>query len=152
MRPVMVAAGVLLAVLLAQFSLEWLTLSRERDRLVAGIEAVFESSLPNSRMVQPVTQFRQVLEGNAPGSSANSSGELLHDALAVLAQADSASIIQFRATPGELEIELQLASFAELEALRAGLASQPELQETLQGADSGSEGVTARLKVSRRES
>ncbi len=152
MRPVMVAAGVLLAVLLAQFSLEWLTLSRERDRLVAGIEAVFESSLPNSRMVQPVTQFRQVLEGNAPGSSANSSGELLHEALAVLAQADSASIIQFRATPGELEIELQLASFAELEALRAGLASQPELQETLQGADSGSEGVTARLKVSRRKS
>lgn len=152
MRPVMIAAGVLLAVLLAQFSLEWVALARERDRLVAGIESVFQNSLPNSRMVQPVTQFRQVLEGNAPGSSASSGGELLHEALAVIAQADNASIRQFRATPGELEMELQLASFAELEALRAGLASKPQLQETLQGADSGSEGVIARLKVSRRES
>lgn len=151
MRPVMVAAGVLVAVFVAQFSLEWLTLARERDRLLVGIESVFQSSLPNSRMVQPVTQFRQVLEGSAPGSSAGG-GALLHEALAVVAQADNAGIRQFRATPGELEIELQLTSFAELEALRAGLAARPGLQETLQGADSGDEGVVARLKVSRRES
>lgn len=151
MRPAMVAAGVLLAVFAAQFSLEWLTLARERDRLLVGIESVFQSSLPSSRMVQPVTQFRQVLEGNAPGS-AEGGGALLHEALAVVAQNGKANIKQFRATPAELEIELQLASFAELEALRAGLAAKPGLQETLQGADSGSEGVTARLKVSRRES
>jgi general secretion pathway protein L len=151
MRPAIVAAGVLLAVFAAQFSLEWLTLARERDRLLVGIESVFQSSLPNSRMVQPVTQFRQVLEGNAPGS-AEGGGALLHEALAVVAQNGKANIKQFRATPAELEIELQLASFAELEALRAGLAAKPGLQETLQGADSGSEGVTARLKVSRRES
>lgn len=152
MRPVLVAAGVLLAVLVAQFSLEWLMLARERDRLVAGIEDIFQSSLPNSRMVQPVTQFRQVLEGSAAGSSGQSGGELLQEALAVVAQVDNASIRQFRATPGELEMELQLASFAELETLRADLAARPKLQETLQGADSGSDGVTARLKVSRRES
>lgn len=151
LRPVMIAAGVLLAVAVAQFSLEWMTLVRERDRLLVGIESVFQSSLPNSRMVQPVTQFRQVLEGNAAGS-AEGGGALLHEALAVVAASGNASIRQFRATPAELEIELQLASFAELEALRAGLAASPRLQETLQGADSGSEGVTARLKVSRRES
>jgi len=151
MRSVMIAAGVLLAVLLAQFSLEWLTLARERDRLLVGIESVFQSSLPNSRMVQPVTQFRQVLEGNAPGTAAGG-GALLHEALAVVSQAGTAEIRQFRATPAELEIELQLPSFAELEALRAGLAAKPRLQEALQGADSGSEGVTARLKVTRRES
>lgn len=151
MRAVMIAAGVLLAVLLAQFSLEWLTLARERDRLLVGIESVFQSSLPNSRMVQPVTQFRQVLEGNAPGTAAGG-GALLHEALAVVSQAGTAEIRQFRATPAELEIELQLPSFAELEALRAGLAAKPRLQEALQGADSGSEGVTARLKVTRRES
>ncbi len=152
LRPVMVAAGVLVAVMLAQFSLEWMMLASERDRLVAGIQTVFESSLPNSRMVQPVTQFRQVLDGNAAGNTAQRGGALLHEALAVVAQTPNASITQFRATPDEVEIELQLASFAELEALRAGLAARPGLQETLQGADSASEGVTARLKVSRRES
>lgn len=152
MRPAMVAAGVLLAVLLAQFSLEWLFMARERDRLMAGIETVFQASLPNSRMVQPVTQFRQVLDGNAPGSSQPGSSALLHEALAVIAQTPNAEVKQFRFSPGELEVELQLTSFAELEALRAGLAAKPRLQETLQGADSGSEGVTARLKVSRRAS
>jgi general secretion pathway protein L len=152
MRPPLIASGVLVAVLLAQFSLEWLVLARERDRLVANIETIFNNSLPNSRMVQPVTQFRQVLEGSAAGSVSQSGGALLYEALGVIAQTDSASIKQFRATPTEMEIELQLASFAELEILRAGLADKPQLQETLQGADSGTDGVTARLKISRRES
>ena len=152
MRPPLIAAGVLVAVLLAQFSFEWLILARERDQLVASIETTFNNSLPNSRMVQPVTQFRQVLEGSAPGSSGQGGGALLYEALGVIAQTDSASIKQFRSTPAEVEIELQLASFAELETLRAGLAAKPQLQEILQGADSGTDGVTARLKISRRGS
>lgn len=152
MRPVMIAAGVLLAVALAQFSLEGLMLARERDRLADSIETVFESSLPTSRMVQPVTQFQQVLQSDAPGNGGQGSGAVLYEALEVIVQTKGASIRQFRATPTDLEIELQLASFAELEALRAGLANKPQLQESLQGADSGSEGVTARLKISRRDS
>lgn len=151
MRTAMIAAGVLLAVLAAQFGLEGLTLARERDRLQAEIDNLFDATLPGSRRVDPVTQFREALQNG--GSSANEGmGGLLYEVLAVSSKDGKADIREFRATPADMEIELHVASFAELEAIRANLAAKPQLRETLQGADSGAEGVTARLKVERSES
>ncbi|PKM30166.1 MAG: hypothetical protein CVV07_07005 [Gammaproteobacteria bacterium HGW-Gammaproteobacteria-11] len=149
LRPLMVAAGVVLAIVLAQVMVEWLTLSRERDRLVAGIESVFNSSLPNSRMTPfPAEQFRQVLSG-ATGTTQESGGGFLYEVLSAVKASAGAKVVQFRASPTELDIELQLSSFAELETLRANLAGNSGLSESLQGADSTPEGVTARLKISR---
>lgn len=150
MRPALIAAGVLLAILTAQFAAEHIILSNERDRLYAEIDRVFDTSMPNARRVDPVTQFRQALEGG--GASANGRqgmGPLLHDVLAIARQGEDNRIRQFRASPAEVEIELQLESFADLEALRARLVEKEGLRESLQGADSGTEGVTARLKVER---
>lgn len=76
-------------------------------------------------------------------------GPLLHDVLAIARQGENNRIRQFRASPVEVEIEMQLQSFADLEAIRARLVEKDGLRETLQGADSGTEGVTARLKVER---
>lgn len=151
-RSVMIAAGMLLAVALAQFSIEWLALVRERDRLVEGINTTFERSLPNSRRVDAPEQFRQVMRGSAVEAGGQSSGAMLYEVLALIKETEGARIMQFRSTPQELEVELHMRSFADLEALRGQLASLPGLSETLQGADSGAEGVTARLKVSRRAS
>lgn len=151
-RSVMIAAGVLLAVLVVQFSLEWITLSREHDRLVESINSVFETSLPNKRRVDAPEQFRQVMRGNGAESGGKSSGALLYEVLAVINESEDARIRQFRSTPDELEVELQMNSFADLEALRTALAANPGLSESLQGADSGDEGVTARLKIARRKS
>ncbi|MFN3579302.1 MAG: type II secretion system protein GspL [Pseudomonas sp.] len=152
-RSAMIAAAVLLGVLLTQFSIEWWLLAREQDRLQAGISSVFQSALPNSRMTPfPAEQFRQVMQGNAGANGADSSGQLLYEVLAAVKASKGASIKQFRATLGELEIELQMPSFAELESLRSELASKPGLSENLQGADSGAEGVTARLRITRGES
>ncbi|SDS69723.1 general secretion pathway protein L [Halopseudomonas xinjiangensis] len=154
LRGVAIAAGILLAVLGAQVLSEWLVLSSERDRLQADINALFDRTLPDSRRVQPVTQFRQILDGagGQGASGTGSMGPLLYEALAVTNAGGKGRITQFRATPAEVEIELQLQSFADLEAIRESLAAKQGLRENLQGADSGAEGVTARLKIERGES
>jgi len=152
LRPALVAAGVLLAVLIAQQGIQTVTLNKERDRLQAQIDQLFDETLPRSRRVDPVTQFRQVLEGASGQAAADGMGVLLHDALAAVAAEGSAKILQFRATPAELELELSLPSFAELEKLRSQLAASAGLSESLQGADSDGEGVTARLRIQRNPS
>ncbi|UAW97480.1 hypothetical protein KEM63_11750 [Halopseudomonas nanhaiensis] len=152
LRGVAIAAGLLLAVLAAQLVSEWLILSNERDRLRADIDALFDQTLPNSRRVDPVEQFRQALDGSAGQGAGSSMGPLLYEALALTSSGERGRVTQFRATPAEVEIELQLRSFADLEAIRESLAEKPGLRENLQGADSGAEGVTARLKIERGES
>ena len=152
LRPVMIAAGVLLAVLVGQLALEGAVLSGERERLLTEIDQLFDRTLPNSRRVDPVTQFQQALAGEAGASSLNGTGSLLYDVLAVVGEGETGRIRQFRATPTEVELELQLPSFAELEGIRSKLAAGAGLSETLQGADSGADGVTARLRVQRGES
>ncbi|MFO7704850.1 MAG: type II secretion system protein GspL, partial [Halopseudomonas sp.] len=151
-RPAMIAAGILVLLGLAQVVLEWTVLTRERDRLVESINSTFERSLPSSRRVDAPEQFRQVMQGSGAEGGGQSSAAVLYEALAVIKASNGARIRQLRSTPNELEVELHMNSFADLEALRTQLSSKPGLTEVLQGADSGAEGVTARLKVSRRES
>jgi general secretion pathway protein L len=149
MRPMLVAAGVVIAVLLAQLATEWIILANERDRLYLAIDRQFDTALPNSRRVDPVAQFRQALEGGGNAAAQQGMGTLLYEVLAVSRAGGKAQIRQFRANQNEVEVELHLPSFAELEAIRGKLAGRPGLRETLQGADSGAEGVTARLKIER---
>ena len=152
LRPVLAAAAVLLVVVIGQQVLQGIALNSERDRLLAEIDQLFDETLPKSRRVDPVTQFRQALEGTAGQGGINGMGSLLHDVLAPVGGEDEVKIRQFRATTAEVELELQLPSFAELEKLRGRLAAEAGLHESLQGADSDSEGVTARLRVQRKES
>lgn len=152
LRPVLAAAAVLLVVVIAQQVLQGLALNSERERLQVEIDQLFDDTLPRSRRVDPVTQFRQVLQGAADQGGGNGMGSLLHDVLAPVGAEGGVKIRQFRASPGEVELELQLPSFAELEKLRGRLAADASLNETLQGADSDGEGVTARLRVQRKES
>ena len=152
LRPVLIAASVLLGVLIAQQVLMGVALNNERERLYSEIDQLFEQTLPNARQVDPVVQFRQVLQEEGAVDSQNGMGSLLHDVLAVVGGDSQASILQFRATTADVELELQLPSFAELEKLRSQLAADVNLNETLQGADSDTDGVTARLRVQRKES
>ena len=152
LRPALIAAGVLLGALIAQQVLMGVALNNERERLYGEIDRLFDDTLPKERRVDPVAQFRQVLQGDSAQGSQNGMGGLLHDVLSALGSDSNASILQFRATPADVELELQLPSFAELEKLRSKLAADAGLTETLQGADSDTDGVTARLRVQRTES
>lgn len=153
LRPPLIAAATVVALLVVQLGLEWWSLSRERERLWLEVDRLFSATLPNTPQSDPVFQFLQVLEGRSDATNGQASlGPLLHDALTAISSVGKARIRQVRSNGEEVEIELQVASFAELESIRAELSANPRLLESLQGADSGSEGVTARLRIQRRAS
>lgn len=149
LRPLTIVAAVLLVTWVGLQVVENMALNRERQRVLTAIDQLFAETLPDSRRVDPVTQFRQVLESHDSSGGLSTTGELLYDVLAIVRSNASNEIKHFRATPDELEMELQVPSFAELEGIRSKLNEVASLTETLQGADSASEGVAARLKVQR---
>ncbi|SDU16862.1 type II secretion system protein GspL [Halopseudomonas salegens] len=152
LRPVMALAAAIVLLVLAQVLIEWRALDQERDRLQVQMLQIFSNSLPSTPPVDPVNQFREVLSGGAAVSGGPSMGPLLHDVLQVVQAHADAQIVSLRGTLTAVELELQVASFAELESIRAALSEQPNLREDLQGADSTSDGVSARLRVQRSES
>mgnify|MGYP003674712367 CR=1 FL=1 len=149
MRPALIAAGVTLALGLGWLTGEHVILSQERDSLRADIGRLFDRALPNSRREDPVMQFRQVLQGGAQMHPSSGMGPMLHAFFVVLKEHDNARVQQVRGNLESVEVELKVASFSELEAIRAALSAQPGISENLEGADSENEGVTARLKVQR---
>ena len=152
LRPVAgLAAGVLL-LLVALSAFEWRVLQQEHERLQQAMMQVFSNALPGTPAIDPVEQFRSALRGNSGPMIATSMGPLLHDVMRVLHAHADASLVSLRGSPQVLDLELQLASFAQLEAIRAALLELEGVSETLQGADSGNEGVSARLRVQRSES
>ena len=124
-------------------------LSQERDSLRADIDRLFDRGMPNSRRSDPVMQFRQTLQGGAQISSDSGMGPLLHAFFTVLAEHPNAEVVKIRGNQDSAEIELRVASFSDLEAIRAELSALPGISENLEGADSENDGVSARVKVQR---
>lgn len=151
LRPLAWVAVLLLALGWLQLAAETWLLERQRMQTADAIDALFDTTLPGSTRVMPVEQFRQLLGASASNSQSKPGmGNLLYDVLDTLRQQPRVTLKQLRASDSELEMELELGSYAELEALREALAGRGTLQEQLQGADSAGESVSARLRVSRR--
>ncbi|TVP91363.1 MAG: hypothetical protein EA348_04350 [Pseudomonadaceae bacterium] len=152
LRPVMGLAAAVVLLVIGQVALEWRALDRERDRLQVQMLQIFANALPTTPPVDPVEQFRAALSGGSAGASGPSMGPLLHDVLQVVKDHEEAQVVSLRGTVSAVDLELQVASFAELESIRAALVEKPGISESLQGADSTSDGVSARLRVQRSES
>lgn len=151
LRPLAWVAVLLLALGWLQLAAETWLLERQRMQTADAIDALFDTTLPGSTRVMPVEQFRQLLGASASNSQSKPGmGNLLYDVLDTLRQQPRVTLKQLRASGSELEMELELGSYAELEALREALVGRGTLQEQLQGADSAGESVSARLRVSRR--
>jgi general secretion pathway protein L len=73
----------------------------------------------------------------------------LHAFFTVLAEHPNAEVVKIRGNQDSAEIELRVASFSDLEAIRAELSALPGISENLEGADSENDGVSARVKVQR---
>ena len=149
LRPLMIASGVSLLLALGWLAGEHMILSQERDSLRADIDRLFDRGMPNSRRSDPVMQFRQTLQGSAQISSDSGMGPLLHAFFTVLAEHPNAEVVTIRGNQDSAEIELRVASFSDLEAIRAELSALPGISENLEGADSENDGVSARVKVQR---
>ncbi|HIQ53440.1 MAG TPA: hypothetical protein EYH51_09275, partial [Pseudomonas pachastrellae] len=151
LRPVMAAAGVVLLLSIGWLGAERAALVEERDALRSQIDATFSRALPGARMQDPLVQFQQQLQGSS-GQVQAGAGMLLHAFFASVKGQAGVEIRQLRGSVDALEVELKVASFAELEKLRAALAGSAGITESLEGADSENGGVSARIRIARSES
>lgn len=149
LRPALLAVAATLVLAVGWLAAERMALEQQRDALQARIERSFSDALPGERMLDPAMQFRQRLSLAAAADGQASVGQLLYALYAAVGQQQGAEVRQLRGGSGELEVELKIATFADLEQLRATLAATQGISESLLGADSDSGAVTARLRITR---
>lgn len=123
-------------------------LQREVGQVDRAIAEIFETTLPEARLVDPVRQFQQILETADAGSGAAAGpvATRLARVAPVLAR-DRIELRQIRAESDRLELELDLASIAELDGLRGRLEEAGAGTVRILGAESGDAGVRARLQI-----
>jgi general secretion pathway protein L len=145
--PAAIAASLLL-LWTGSLWLEVRQLEREVGQVDRAIAGIFETTLPEARMVDPVRQFQQLLEGVDAGSgtTAGPVAVRLARVAPVLARAEG-ELRQIRAESQRMELELDFASIAELDGLRARLAEAGAGTVRILGAEAGEIGVRARLQI-----
>ena len=145
------ALALALAVLwLAAVWLEANQLEREYRATEREITALFEETLPEARMVDPVAQFESRLGQDEPEPDAPSAGSSLGESLATIMEALAPRDLTLQRLRGEadrLELELEGSGIAELEQLREGLREAMSARVRIVSAESGEEGVRARMTI-----
>nr|WP_296751187.1 type II secretion system protein GspL [Thioalkalivibrio sp.] len=127
--------------------LEVRQLEREVARVDLAIADLFEATLPNTRMIDPVGQFRQVLDaGTDTAAGAGPIADRLGRAAPVLAQA-GVELRQLRGDGSRLELELDLDSISALDSLRSRLREGTDATVRILSAESDEQGVRARLQI-----
>jgi general secretion pathway protein L len=123
-------------------------LEREVGQLDRAIAGIFETTLPEERMVDPVRQFQQILATGDTGSGAAAGPVATRLArVAPVLVGDGIELRQIRAENDRLELELDLASIAALDGLRGRLADTGAGTVRILGAESGETGVRARMQI-----
>jgi general secretion pathway protein L len=145
--PAAIAAA--LALLWAgSLGLEIRQLEREARQVDRAISDLFEATLPGTRMVDPVGQFRLLLDAGAD-STVTGSGPVasrLGQVTPVLAAA-GVELRQLRADGDRLELELDLDSIARLDALRGRMRDETGATVRILSAESEEDRVRARLQI-----
>ncbi|TVP93397.1 MAG: general secretion pathway protein GspL [Thioalkalivibrio sp.] len=128
--------------------LEIRQLEREARQVDLAISDLFESTLPETRMVDPVGQFRQMLETgtDAAATGAGPVATRLGQVAPVLA-GEEVELRQLRADEARLELELDLESIARLDALRGRMRADTGATVRILSAESDEDGVRARLQI-----
>ena len=128
--------------------LEVRQLEREVGQVDRAIAEIFETTLPEARLVDPVRQFQQIMETADAGSGAPAGPVATRLArVAPVLAGVGIELRQIRAESDRLELELDLDSIAELDSLRGRLAEAGVGTVRILGAESGDAGVRARLQI-----
>jgi len=148
-----VPAALALALAVLWLGTVWLEanqLEREYRATERDITALFEDTLPEARMVDPVAQFETLLEqpesANETPAARSSLGESLARIMEALAPRDL-TLQRLRGEAGRLELELEGNGIAELEQLREGLREAMTARVRIVSAESGEQGVRARMTI-----
>lgn len=130
--------------------LEGRQLEREYRATERDIAALFEATLPQARMVDPVAQFEALLgqgerEATTP-TMLSPLGESMATIMERLAPRDLA-LQRLRGEPDRLELELEGSGIAELEHLREDLREAMTARVRIVSAETGDQGVRARMTI-----
>ncbi len=150
-RPWRVPAAIAAALVLLWAGSLWIEirhLEGETRQVELAVTDLFESTLPETRMVDPVGQFRQMLETgtNAAANGAGPVAARLAQVAPVLAD-EAVELRQLRAEGERLELELDLESIARLDALRGRVRADTGAAVRILSAESDEDGVRARLQI-----
>lgn len=146
-RPAALAAALGL-VWLATLWFEVHQLEQELQRVDQGIEDVFERALPGTRMVDPVAQFRAVLERGSDAGPGTAAASPLGERLAATATTFDNGQVTIRSLRGDasrLEIELETDSIRRLEDLREALREAAGQPTRITQAETGDDRVRGRI-------
>lgn len=132
---------------LVSLMLELRQLERAVMALEDATETLFRETLPDTRMVDPVRQFGQFLEQQT--AAADGPGPVLvrFAALVDVVAGEEMSLRHIRADADRLELELDIDSLASLERFRSRLVNAGAYEVNILSADTGSEGIRARLQI-----
>ncbi|WP_018949119.1 type II secretion system protein GspL [Thioalkalivibrio sp. ALMg11] len=145
-------ALVLAVIWLGSVWLEAGQLEREYRATEQDIAALFEETLPQARMVDPVAQFESVLGQGESGTTAtvhSPLGEALARIMEGLAARDL-TLQRLRGDHDRLELELEGSGIAELEQLREGLREAMNARVRIVSAETGEQGVRARMTIEKQ--
>lgn len=149
-RPWRPAAALLGVWLLLQGGLaisEYRQLKQQDEALYQAIIASYREAFPEAvNIVNPQLQMERQLAELRSGGSRSAFVELLNAAAPQLAAAEQTTLRTLRYRQGELELELALASLAQLETLMDALEQQG-LEVDNRGATSADDEVRARLAL-----
>jgi general secretion pathway protein L len=128
--------------------LEIRQLQGEARQVDLAISDLFEATLPGTRMVDPIGQFRLILDAGSD-SAVTGTGPVasrLGQVAPVLAAAE-VELRQLRADGDRLELELDLDSIARLDALRGRIRDETGATVRILSAESDEDRVRARLQI-----
>ncbi|WP_373025814.1 type II secretion system protein GspL [Thioalkalivibrio sp.] len=146
-------AALTLAVAVLWLGSVWLEtwqLEREYRATERDIAALFEETLPQARMVDPVAQFESLLGQAESETTAPTVHSPLGKALARIMEAlapRDLTLQRLRGDPDRLELELEGSGIAELEQLREGLREAMSARVRIVSAETGEQGVRARMTI-----
>jgi general secretion pathway protein L len=154
-RPWRAAAALLLGWALLQFvglGLELRAIDAEREGLAQRMAALYREVMPGSEPLDPRRQLASALASRqrAGGTDQGDLGEALALAGPVLAGEEGVQIQSLRFRPGQLELELRLASLQLLDRLRDRLSAGSGWAVEIRSANALQDRVETRL-VLRRE-
>lgn len=153
MAPWRVPAALALALAVLWLGSVWLEanqLEREYRATERDIEALFEETLPEARMVDPVAQFERLLGQAEPATGTRTVQSPLGESLAKIMEAlapRDITLQRLRGEPDRLELEVEGSGIAELEQLREGLREAMTARVRIVSAESGEQGVRARMTI-----
>lgn len=149
------AAGLAAAIAVVWLGSVWLEtwqLQREYRATEHAITAVFEQTLPGTRLVDPIGQFETRLRQNADAGGTTPES-VLGDAIAGVVSELAARDLRLQQLRGDrerVELELEGSGIAAVEALRESLRAAMGARVRIASAETGATGVRARLVIERQ--